>query len=301
MSSPGMSLRRYPFAPARIASKRSDSSSLMVSMTMRLDGTDSLMARQASIPVCLGIRTSMRTTSGSSSSARRSASTPSPASPTTSIPSSACSTISRPRRNTTWPPATRTLTGAGWPLGSTLVTAPERASRSGLPPLSKPPMSGIIARRRPWLGSAGRRPDRGGRLPVGGSESPLRGGQCLGVVDLQVDHAVGPAPPPVDDARLAGVGVVEEVEVVADELHLVERVLERHRRTGVDLLAYLDRRLTHCTEGPVGGRCHWCVLRTRPGRGRVGTTVGEPAGRACDGLRHASAGSRHPPPVGGAT
>ena len=58
----------------------------MVSMTMRLDGTDSLMARQASIPVCLGIRTSMRTTSGSSSSARRSASIPSPASPTTSMP-----------------------------------------------------------------------------------------------------------------------------------------------------------------------------------------------------------------------
>ena len=54
---------------------------------------------------------------------------------------------------------------------------------------------------------------------------------------LQVDHTVVVAVPPVDDAGLLGVGVDEQIEVVPDQLHLVERLVERHRRGRVGLLA----------------------------------------------------------------
>ena len=98
-SSSGMSLSRYPLAPARIASKRSSSSSLIVSMTIFELGATSFIARHASMPLLLGIRMSIRTTSGSDSPAFSTASVPSLASPTSSMSSSAARTISSPRRN----------------------------------------------------------------------------------------------------------------------------------------------------------------------------------------------------------
>ena len=52
----------------------------------------------------------------------------------------------------------------------------------------------------------------------------------------QRDHAVVVALAPVDHARPAGVLVVEQVEVVPDELHLEQRVVDRHRVARVFLL-----------------------------------------------------------------
>ena len=85
-------------APALIASKRSSSSSLIVSMMIRVLGTEALIARVASIPLLRGIRTSMSMTSGVRRSASSTASWPSLASPTTSMSASAASAISRLRR-----------------------------------------------------------------------------------------------------------------------------------------------------------------------------------------------------------
>ena len=58
-----------------------------------MDGSVSLMARVASIPVRFGMRTSMRTTSGEVCSACSTACWPSSASPTTSMSYSPSSTI----------------------------------------------------------------------------------------------------------------------------------------------------------------------------------------------------------------
>ena len=60
------SLRRYPRAPARIAANRSSSSSLTVSMTIGVSGRTAAISRVASTPDITGIRTSIRTRSGSS-------------------------------------------------------------------------------------------------------------------------------------------------------------------------------------------------------------------------------------------
>ena len=68
-------------------------------MTIFELGATSFIARHASMPLHLGIRMSIRTTSGSDSPAFCTASAPSLASPTSSMSSSAASTISRPRRN----------------------------------------------------------------------------------------------------------------------------------------------------------------------------------------------------------
>jgi hypothetical protein len=51
------------------------------------------------------------------------------------------------------------------------------------------------------------------------------------------EDAVVVAAAPVDDARAAAVLVQEQVEVVADELHLEERVVDGHRVRGMLLLA----------------------------------------------------------------
>jgi hypothetical protein len=71
----------------------------MVSMTIFALGDTSFIARQASIPLLLGIRMSIRTTSGSASPAFSTASAPSLASPTSSMSGSSVRTISSPRRN----------------------------------------------------------------------------------------------------------------------------------------------------------------------------------------------------------
>src|SRR5690606_11620990 len=54
---------------------------------------------------------------------------------------------------------------------------------------------------------------------------------------VEADDAVGPAAAAVDGARLHGLLVDEEVERVADELHLVERLVDAHRLGVVQLLA----------------------------------------------------------------
>src|SRR3954471_8326776 len=52
------------------------------------------------------------------------------------------------------------------------------------------------------------------------------------------DHAVVEAPAAVDHARAAGFGVEEEVEVVTDQLHLVESLVDAHGGGGMLLLPY---------------------------------------------------------------
>src|SRR4051812_40575760 len=44
---------------------------------------------------------------------------------------------------------------------------------------------------------------------------------------LKMNDPVVIAVPPVDDAGLAGVGVDEQIEIVPDQLHLVESLVER--------------------------------------------------------------------------
>src|SRR5579885_735378 len=60
-----------------------------------------------------------------------------------------------------------------------------------------------------------------------------RRGSRTRCVSAQPDHAVVESLPAVDDARALLVGVVEEVEVVSDQFHLVEGLVDRHRLGGV--------------------------------------------------------------------
>src|SRR5690606_18370680 len=69
-----------------------------------------------------------------------------------------------------------------------------------------------------------------GRCARPGRLRLLRGRGC------EADHPVVVGPPPVDHARAAGLLVEEQVEVVSQQLHLEQRVLDRHRLTGVLLL-----------------------------------------------------------------
>src|SRR2546427_12801710 len=52
------------------------------------------------------------------------------------------------------------------------------------------------------------------------------------------DHAVVESPAPVDDARPVAVRVMEEVEVVSDQLHLVQSLVDGHGLGGVLLLPH---------------------------------------------------------------
>ena len=52
------------------------------------------------------------------------------------------------------------------------------------------------------------------------------------------DQPVVVGVPPVDDRRLAGVGAVEEEEVVTDQFHLVQGLVDGHRSGGMLLLPH---------------------------------------------------------------
>src|SRR5665648_324494 len=83
--------------------------------------------------------------------------------------------------------------------------------------------------------------------------------------DVQMDHAIGPTASTVDDTRLVGVLVMEEVEVVSDQLHLVERLVQAHRRGRVNLLTYMNRRISIRTKD-----IRVFLIRRRPcGPGRL--------------------------------
>src|SRR5664280_1735130 len=181
----------------------------MVNMMIFVEGASSLIARQASMPDVRGIRTSIRTTSGKSSSVRRIASTPSPASPTMEISGSWPSTSSRPRRYRTWSSATNTLMGSP---GSPTPCVPCSAA------------SPILVTLPSWHADAIR---ASYKLPVRRPYhfEALSGDARLLLRDVQMDHAVGPAAATVDDAGLVGVLVMEQVEVVTDQLHLVQRLV----------------------------------------------------------------------------
>src|SRR3954453_23957103 len=80
---------------------------------------------------------------------------------------------------------------------------------------------------------------------AGHPEGLLRSGSA------EPDHAVVEAFPPVDHAGPARFRVVEEVEIVADQLHLVESLVHRHGLRGVLLLANDAARLvTQVVVGP---------------------------------------------------
>src|ERR1700758_4899904 len=88
------------------------------------------------------------------------------------------------------------------------------------------------------------------------------------------DQAVVVGMAPVDDAGLVAVFVVEQEEVVADELHLVQRVVAGHRGRRVLLRAHdapglvlVDRRAVErgrLRGQRIGGRDHRGGLRQRP-------------------------------------
>src|SRR5450631_28158 len=196
----------------------------MVSMMILVEGASSLMARQASIPDVRGIRTSIRTMSGNSSSVRRIASTPSPASPTMAMSDSWPRTSSRPRLYRTWSSATRTLMGSP---GAPDICGPCAAA------------SPIVVTRTSWHADGLRAPyDLPARCPH--PCEAVSGDAFLLLRHVQMDHAIGPTAPTVDNAWLVGVLVMEKVEVVSDELHLVERLVQTHGRAGVDLLTHMN-------------------------------------------------------------
>src|SRR5450830_274918 len=72
--------------------------------------------------------------------------------------------------------------------------------------------------------------------------------------DVQADHSVAPAASSVGDRWLRRLGVDEQVEVVTDQLHLVQGVLDRDRRSVVHLLpdhhrGVAESRLDHVADG----------------------------------------------------
>src|SRR5437764_619795 len=188
-------------------------------------GTASLIAVHASIPPRLGIRTSMRTMSGVVSTTFCTASAPSSASPTTSMSGSCSSTISRPRRNKAWSSTTRTR------IGSPLTGAGGGAA-SGISVTSSPSVAGLLPLGYPGLFAHDVTLDAFGPVK---DDNPS--GRAVPRMD-QSDDPVVIAPAPVDDARRPAFGIDEQVEVVPDQFHLEQRLVERHRRGDVVLLTH---------------------------------------------------------------
>src|SRR5690606_13147334 len=109
------------------------------------------------------------------------------------------------------------------------ILAPCTDTRTGLPSRAT---SSAPTRTRPRLAVSRGLVARAGSAARDGLG---RGGR------LEADHAVAPALAAVDDRGLARLGLDEEEEVVPHELHLVQRVVDRHGVRLVDLLADHDR------------------------------------------------------------
>src|SRR6478735_12136841 len=183
-------------------------------------GTSSLIFMQACRPERLGMRTSRSTTSGTVATIRSVALIPSPASPTTSMPGSTPSSMVRPRRKSSWSSTTSTR------IGSRPVSVVSWATGESWH---------VCAPMRSHVGDDTQRRDG----PSGPSRRYLRVPEASdGRLEIERDHAVVVSATPVDDGGTLALLVHEQVEVVADQLHLVERLVERHRVGRVGLLAY---------------------------------------------------------------
>src|SRR5579875_895935 len=222
----------------------------MVSMTIFALGAASFMARAASMPLVFGMRMSIRTTSGSASRACATASAPSLACPTSSMSGSSLRTISSPRRKSAWSSAISTRIGSGaFPLSRAPVGAPD-------PSLTLPPPDGPAAYDR-WPGYRPLRPAPGRSTWRSCHQTltdPWRAAQIRHAVP---GHAAGRRPsaaPPshgplhqphhpvvvtaaaVHHAEQIAVAVVEQIEIVPDELHLQQGLVDRHGGRVVQLL-----------------------------------------------------------------
>src|SRR3954447_11430181 len=133
-------LSRKPSAPASSASSTTSSRSNVVTTSTRGRRGQETISRTAVTPSTWGIRTSIRTTSGSSSLARLTASRPSAASPTTVMSSSAESRARRPLRTRTSSSASRTRITRLPPSPPEDRSDPEAAvDRAGLQPAALQP------------------------------------------------------------------------------------------------------------------------------------------------------------------
>ena len=127
----------------------------MVSMTIRALGAASFMARAASMPLVLGMRMSISTTSGRTSPARATASAPSLAWPTSSMSGSSTRTISRPRRKSAWSSAISTRIGSeDFPLGCSPPGSPEPSLTLSPPTYDQPAGDGLAQPVPDWRHNA---------------------------------------------------------------------------------------------------------------------------------------------------
>jgi hypothetical protein len=109
----------------------------------------------------------------------------------------------------------------------------------------------------------------------------------------QADEAVVVGVPAVDDRRLAGVGALEEVEVVADELHLVEGLVDGHRRSGMLLLPHDPPGEVLVEVGDVGAVAELAVGGGSGREADLGGVVGHAhAGGGAPAVVHAAAVGR---------
>ncbi len=261
-------------------------------MRIFVDGATALICAQASIPERRGIHTSMRTTSGSSSSTR---STP------------------RPRRR---PPHDVEVVLDGQdhlqsPAEQRVVVHdddPDRLAHGAPSPVrAGPDAGGPLPGRRSWHGrhrapppgygewrpvteSVGQRMAAATTAVSAASEAarpfaaPSAEPSCGRLLDVEVDDAVVPARAPVHHARRPAGGVDEQVEVVPDELHLVEGLVQGHRDRVVPLLADDDGR----------GVLHGGLGRVGRGRGRTGHDRGRGCRVAADLLGQRATGVEGP-------
>src|SRR5215831_20044091 len=180
------------------------------------------------MPVVFGIRMSISTTSGTASLAISTASAPSEAWPTSSMPSSSSRTISSPRRNRAWSSAMSTRMGSafGW---SVLA--------GGLPLPVIPAAPGAVVGRSVTAAPSAKLAVHS-TVRVDDPLGPVVLWLELALVDLlhEADDAVVVPATAVDNAELPALAVVVGEEVVADQLHLEQRLIDGHRVGCVELL-----------------------------------------------------------------